>query len=128
MTNIDFNRTMVNTTQDTLSPDYLSAVAHSLVQVVGVLGNTLVIHSICSPTSHLNNTHYNLVVYLAVCDLLHLELSFGDASTFFHQIRHSFAPLLCVKYGPKCKQCILQLEGTLWSSLRSSVTGLLYIL
>ena len=83
VTNIDFNRTMVNTTQDTLSPDYLSAVALFLVQVVGVLGNTLVICSICSPTSHLKNTYYSVILYLTVCDLLHLVFSFGDTYNLF---------------------------------------------
>ena len=69
---------MMNATQENIFPDYLSAVALSLVQVVGVLGNTLVICSICSPTNHLKNTYYSLVLYLAVCGLLHLVLSFGD--------------------------------------------------
>ena len=40
---------MMNVIQENVCPDYLSAVALSLVQLVGVLGNTLVICSICSP-------------------------------------------------------------------------------
>ena len=61
-------------TQESVSPDYVFAVIFSNVQVIGVSGNALVIYCICR-TRNLNNNYYNVVLHLAICDLLYLLFS-----------------------------------------------------
>ena len=61
-------------TQESLSPDYVFALSFSFVQVTGLSGNALVIYCI-SRTKSLNNNYYNLVLHLAICNLLYLLFS-----------------------------------------------------
>ena len=96
MTNISLNRTLANTTQFSLVPNYPFAVVISLIQLFGISGNIMVIYSIAKHRDLLKRNYYFLVLHLAICDLTVLVLN-GGIRTWFAWLPNSvwFSNVIC---------------------------------
>ena len=72
----------------------------TLASLLGLLGNILVVISICRKRSLLKNNHYYLVLHLAVCDLLHLLFFAPDIYSIFTAKTYLNSRFLCRMMGP----------------------------
>ncbi|XP_028399985.1 neuropeptide Y receptor type 1-like [Dendronephthya gigantea] len=80
-----------------------------LAVLLGVPGNTAVIVSICKTRNLLRNSHYYLLLHLAICDLVQLIFFIGDIYTVFNDNTEvsSSSRILCKIWSPTYTSCFI---------------------